>query len=68
VNGARPKGPGKDREEARNEHDTERKRAGTIYSAGAGYSYGEIHVANSLLATSAAPTNGELRRIAAPWQ
>jgi hypothetical protein len=35
---------------ASNEHDTERMRAGTIYSVGAGYSYGEVHVAGSLLA------------------
>jgi hypothetical protein len=35
---------------ASNEHDTERMRAGTIYSVGAGYSYGEIHVAGGLLA------------------
>ena len=35
---------------ASNEHDTERMRAGTIYSVDAGYSYGEIHVASSLLA------------------
>jgi hypothetical protein len=35
---------------ASNEHDTERMRAGTIYSVGAGYSYGEVHVAGGLLA------------------
>ena len=34
---------------ATNENDTERMRAGTIYSVDAGYSYGEIHVASSLL-------------------
>ena len=36
--------------QARNAHDTERMRAGTIYSVDTGYSYGEIHVASSLLA------------------
>ncbi len=36
--------------QASNAHDTERMRAGTIYSVDAGYSYGEIHVASSLLA------------------
>jgi hypothetical protein len=36
--------------QARNGHDTERMRAGTIYSVDTGYSYGEIHVAGSLLA------------------
>jgi hypothetical protein len=36
--------------QASNGRDTERMRAGTIYGVGAGYSYGEIHVANSLLA------------------
>ncbi len=35
--------------QASNDHDTERMRAGTIYSVDAGYSYGEIHVASSLL-------------------
>jgi hypothetical protein len=35
--------------QASNAHDTERMRAGTIYSVDAGYSYGEIHVAGSLL-------------------
>lgn len=35
--------------QACNEHDMERMRAGTIYAVGAGYSYGEIHVASSLL-------------------
>jgi hypothetical protein len=30
--------------QARNEHDMERIRAGTIYSVDTGYSYGEIHV------------------------
>jgi hypothetical protein len=34
---------------ASDENDTERMRAGTIYSVGTGYSYGEFHVANSLL-------------------
>jgi hypothetical protein len=36
--------------QASNEHDTERMRAGTIYSVDTGYSYGEIHVASGLLA------------------
>ena len=36
--------------QARNAHDTERMRAGTIYSVDTGYSYGEIHVASNLLA------------------
>jgi hypothetical protein len=36
--------------QASNANDTERMRAGTIYSVDAGYSYGEIHVASSLLA------------------
>jgi len=36
--------------QASNAHDTERMRAGTIYSVDAGYSYGEIHAATSLLA------------------
>jgi hypothetical protein len=36
--------------QARTEHDMERMRAGTIYSVDTGYSYGEIHVASSLLA------------------
>jgi hypothetical protein len=35
--------------QASNERDTERMRAGTIYSVDAGYSYGEIHVARNLL-------------------
>jgi hypothetical protein len=35
--------------QASNAHDTERMRAGTIYSVDTGYSYGEIHVASSLL-------------------
>ncbi len=35
--------------QARNEQDMERMRAGTIYSVDTGYSYGEIHVASSLL-------------------
>ncbi len=35
--------------QARNAHDTERMRAGTIYSVDTGYSYGEIHVASNLL-------------------
>ncbi len=35
--------------QASNEHDVERMRAGTIYSVDTGYSYGEIHVASSLL-------------------
>jgi hypothetical protein len=35
--------------QASNERDTERMRAGTIYSVEAGYSYGEIHVASGLL-------------------
>ena len=35
--------------QARNAHDTERMRAGTIYSVETGYSYGEIHVASNLL-------------------
>jgi hypothetical protein len=35
--------------QARNEHDMERMRAGTIYSVNTGYSYGEIHVAKALL-------------------
>jgi hypothetical protein len=35
--------------QASNGHDTERMRGGTIYSVDAGYSYGEIHVARSLL-------------------
>jgi hypothetical protein len=35
--------------QASNAHDTERMRAGTIYSVDAGYSYGDIHVASSLL-------------------
>ncbi len=34
--------------QARNGQDTERMRAGTIYSVGAGYTYREIHVANPL--------------------
>jgi len=36
--------------QASNGNDTERMRAGTIYSVDGGYSYGEIHVASSLLA------------------
>jgi hypothetical protein len=36
--------------QASNAHDTERMRAGTIYSVDTGYSYGEIHVASNLLA------------------
>jgi hypothetical protein len=36
--------------QARNARDTERMRAGTIYSVDAGYSYGEIHVASRSLA------------------
>ncbi len=36
--------------QASNGQDTERMRAGTIYSVDAGYSYGEIHVASGLLA------------------
>ena len=36
--------------QASNAHDTERMRAGTIYSVDGGYSYGEIHAATSLLA------------------
>ena len=36
--------------QARNENDLERMRAGTIHSVDTGYSYGEIHVASSLLA------------------
>ncbi len=35
--------------QASNAHDIERMRAGTIYSVDTGYSYGEIHVASSLL-------------------
>jgi hypothetical protein len=35
--------------QASNGNDTERMRAGTIYSVDAGYSYGEIHVASGLL-------------------
>jgi hypothetical protein len=35
--------------QASNGNDTERMRAGTIYSVDAGYSYGEIHAASSLL-------------------
>lgn len=35
--------------QAKSERDLERMRAGTIYSVGTGYSYGEIHVASSLL-------------------
>jgi hypothetical protein len=35
--------------QASNERDMERMRAGTIYRADEGYSYGEIHVANTLL-------------------
>ncbi len=35
--------------QARNEQDVQRMRAGTIYSVATGYSYGEIHVASSLL-------------------
>ena len=35
---------------ASNERDTERMHAGTIFSVDTGYSYGEIHVASSLLA------------------
>ena len=35
---------------ASDERDTERMRAGTIYSVDTGYSYGEIHVARNLLA------------------
>jgi hypothetical protein len=35
--------------QASNAQDTERMRAGTIYSVDAGYSYGEIHVASGLL-------------------
>jgi hypothetical protein len=35
--------------QARNAHDTERMRAGTIYSVDAGYSYAEIHVARNQL-------------------
>ena len=35
--------------QASSAHDTERMRAGTIYSVDTGYSYGEIHVASSLL-------------------
>jgi hypothetical protein len=34
---------------ASDENDTERMRAGTIYSVDTGYSYGEIHVASGLL-------------------
>jgi hypothetical protein len=34
---------------ASDERDTERMRAGTIYSVDTGYSYGEIHVATGLL-------------------
>jgi hypothetical protein len=36
--------------QASNANDTERMRAGTIYSVDGGYSYGEIHVASGLLA------------------
>ncbi len=35
--------------QASNANDTERMRAGTIYRVDTGYSYGEIHVASSLL-------------------
>jgi hypothetical protein len=36
--------------QASSEQDTQRMRAGTIYSVDTGYSYGEIHAASSLLA------------------
>jgi hypothetical protein len=35
--------------QASSEQDTQRMRAGTIYSVDGGYSYGEIHVAKNLL-------------------
>jgi hypothetical protein len=35
--------------QASSTHDTDRMRAGTIFRAGKGYSYGEIHAAKNLL-------------------